>query len=78
MTKTLSKRVSRWLDLAHGRGAFEVSGSLVGLSADAIADEIAREWDAVDRGRLEFHLGTSDAEPEDIEPIVQRWLDRNT
>lgn len=77
MTKSLSKRVNRWLDLAMCRGAFEISGSLVGLSADAIADEIARDWDAVDRGRLEFHPGTSNAKAEDIEPIVQRWLDRN-
>jgi hypothetical protein len=77
MAESIRHRVRRWLDAAYCRGAFERDGSLCGLSADAIADEIAREWDdAGQRGRLEWHTGTSTIEAVDIEPLVQQWLDR--
>jgi hypothetical protein len=70
-------RVRRWLDAALCRGAFDVSGGLYGLSADAIADEIATDWDASERGKLAWNAGASTAEAADLEPFVQRWLDRN-
>ena len=37
----LRKRLRRWLDAAHARRAFDAEGSLSGLSAGAIADQIA-------------------------------------
>jgi hypothetical protein len=76
MAEAIRHRVRRWLDAAYCRGAFERDGSLCGLSADAIADEIAREWDAGDRGKLSWDPGSSNVEAVDIEPLVQQWLDR--
>lgn len=75
--RSLRRRVYRYLDAALCRGAFEVSGSLWSLSADAIADGIAAEWDDRKTG-FTWKPGTATLEAADLEPHVQRWLELNT
>ncbi|WP_158669491.1 hypothetical protein [Bradyrhizobium guangdongense] len=74
MTTSIRKRVFGYLDAARERGAFLVSGIFCGLDADDIADEIARDWDAGDRGKLSWCPGESKPEASDITPHVESWL----
>ncbi|ULK98829.1 hypothetical protein [Bradyrhizobium sp. I71] len=73
MTTSIRKRVFGYLDAARGQGAFLVSGIFCG-DADDIADEIARDWDAGDRGKLQWSPGESAPEVSDIVPHVEAWL----
>lgn len=70
----LKDRVHRHLDLAAARGAFEASGSLIGLSAEEIADGIAAEWDGRNRGRLIMIPGDSAHEAAALERHVASWF----
>ncbi|MCK1536903.1 MULTISPECIES: hypothetical protein [unclassified Bradyrhizobium] len=70
----IRKRVFGYLDAAREQGAFLVSGIFCGLDADDIADEIARDWDADDRGKLSWSPGDSKSEASDIAPHVEAWL----
>lgn len=74
VTASVRKRVFGYLDAARERGAFLVSGIFCGLDADDIADEIARDWDAGDRGKLSWDPGGSKPEASDIAPHVAAWL----
>lgn len=77
----LGKRVFRYLDAAYARGAFGVSGSFIGLSAEAIADEIAAAWDGENARRGSFRAiaipGTSKLTAEDVRPHVEKWMSLN-
>lgn len=79
MSTTLGKRVSRYLDASYARGAFEVNGSFIGLSPDAIADEMAAAWDAENgrRGSLDWRVAAEKATAADILPHVKRWFELN-
>ncbi|WP_316172392.1 hypothetical protein [Bradyrhizobium sp. SZCCHNRI2049] len=74
MSSGLRRRVFAYLDAAQERGAFRISGLFCGLDADDIADEIARDWDAGDRGKLSWSLGDSKPDVSDIAPHVAAWL----
>jgi len=77
MSRNLRRRVFRALDAACSRGAFDVSGSLWQVGAEAIADDLAAEWDGVGRGRLELVAATSGIEPDMLVEHVEAWLARN-
>lgn len=70
----IRKRVFDYLDTARKQGAFLVSGIFCGVDASDIADEIARDWDAGDRGKLSWRPGDSSVEASDIAPHVEAWL----
>lgn len=74
VTTTIRKRVFEYLNTARAQGAFFVSGIFFGVDADDIADEIATDWDAGDRGKLLWCPGESKPEPSDITPHVEAWL----
>jgi hypothetical protein len=74
MRSGLRRRVSAYLDAAQEHGAFRVSGLFCGLDADDLADEIARDWDAGDRGKLSWSPGDSKPDVSDIAPHVAAWL----
>jgi hypothetical protein len=74
VTPSIRKRVFGYLDAAREQGAFRVSGLFCGVDADDIADEIARDWDAGDRGKLSWSPGESAPEASDIVPHVEAWL----
>ena len=75
MNKKLRKRVFRFLNSALCRRAFRVDGSLIGLSADAIADEIATVWDA--ETSVQVWPRSSDITAADLTGHVQDWLALN-
>jgi hypothetical protein len=75
---SIRKRVFGYLDAARSQGAFLVSGIFCGVDAEDIADEIARDWDAGDRGKLSWCPGESKPEASDISPHVEAWLAEGT
>lgn len=75
--RRIRKRVRRHLDCAWCKGAFDVNGSLAGLSAEAIADGIAAEWDGGDRGKMDWKPGTSDLDAATLVPHVEAWMEHN-
>jgi len=74
VTSSVRKRVFGYLDAACEQGAFLVSGIFCGVDADDIADEIARDWDAGDRGKLLWCPGESKPDVSDIAPHVEAWM----
>lgn len=66
----IRKRAQRFLDAAYTRGAFDVGGSFYHLSAEALADEMAAEWD-----RHAFRASLVEAA--DLEDYVALWLRNN-
>jgi len=43
------------------------------VDANDIADEIARDWDAGDRGKLSWVAGESKPEASEIAPHIEAW-----